>query len=48
MRRDKKVRSGVQRFVLLRGIGDAFTQAVDDPELIRALWLEANAGTVPL
>jgi 3-dehydroquinate synthase len=48
MRRDKKVRSGAQRFVLLRGIGQAFTQTVDDPALLRKLWLEANAGTVAL
>jgi 3-dehydroquinate synthase len=46
MRRDKKVRSGAQRFVLLRGIGQAFTQAVDDPALVRSLWLDANAGEV--
>jgi 3-dehydroquinate synthase len=48
MRRDKKNRAGKLRFVLLRGVGQAFTQAVDNPALLREIWLAAGAGTVPV
>ncbi|MDR2863707.1 MAG: 3-dehydroquinate synthase [Puniceicoccales bacterium] len=44
MRRDKKVRQGALRFVLLRALGESITQFVDDDALVRRLWLEAGAG----
>jgi 3-dehydroquinate synthase len=43
MTRDKKVKDGRPRFVLVRGIGQAFAGAEVEPEEIRAL-LDA-AGT---
>jgi 3-dehydroquinate synthase len=47
MRHDKKARDGALRFVLLDGVGSSFTRRVDDDGLLRGLWLDAGAGTIP-
>jgi len=40
MRRDKKARDGTIRFVLARGIGDAFTSDDVAPDAVRAMLQE--------
>ncbi|WP_338661495.1 3-dehydroquinate synthase [Pararoseomonas sp. SCSIO 73927] len=44
MRKDKKVRDGAMRFVLLRGAGEAFTTADVPPEAVEALLRDEGAG----
>ncbi|WP_342449546.1 3-dehydroquinate synthase [Falsiroseomonas frigidaquae] len=44
MRKDKKVRDGAMRFVLLRGPGDAFTTAEVPPAAVEALLRDEGAG----
>lgn len=44
MGRDKKVRAGGLRFVVLRGIGNAATQAGVDPALVEASFREVGAA----
>lgn len=43
MMRDKKVRQGTLKFVVMTALGASITQAGIDPDLIRQLWLEAGA-----
>jgi 3-dehydroquinate synthase len=43
MGRDKKVRAGKARFVVIRKIGEAAVRADVAPELVEACWLEAGA-----
>ena len=42
--RDKKIRAGELRFVVLRAIGAAGTRAGVDPALVEASFLEAGAA----
>ena len=42
MRRDKKVRDGVLNFVLVRGIGQAFTSGDVPPESVMDLLRESG------
>lgn len=44
MRKDKKVRDGAMRFVLMRGAGDVFTTAEVPPEAVMALLRDEGAG----
>ncbi|MCR0982884.1 3-dehydroquinate synthase [Roseomonas populi] len=44
MRKDKKVRDGAMRFVLLRGAGQAFTTADVPPEAVEALLRDEGAA----
>jgi 3-dehydroquinate synthase len=43
MRRDKKVRAGKLRFVVLEALGEAVTCDQVDPETVARLWREAGA-----
>ena len=43
MAKDKKVKEGRITFVLVRGLGDAFTQRDVDPAVVRSLLEEAVA-----
>ncbi|MDD3179784.1 MAG: 3-dehydroquinate synthase [Opitutaceae bacterium] len=43
MTRDKKVRAGALRFVLLRMLGEAFTHTVTDSAAVEAVWRELGA-----
>jgi 3-dehydroquinate synthase len=43
MQRDKKVRSGIIKFVLLEHQNGAFTKSIDAPAFIREIWQEAGA-----
>ena len=45
MGRDKKVRAGGIRFIVLRAIGDARTHAGIDPALVAASFREVGATT---
>ena len=44
MRRDKKVRDGTLNFVLVRGIGEAFTAADVPPDAVEELLREAGCA----
>jgi 3-dehydroquinate synthase len=44
MTHDKKVRGGALRFVLLKGLGVAFTATVPDPAPVGAVWCEVGAA----
>lgn len=44
MARDKKVRGGQPRFVVLKTLGEAATQHGIDPALVEAVWRELGAG----
>jgi shikimate kinase / 3-dehydroquinate synthase len=44
MRKDKKVRDGAMRFVLLRGAGEAFTTADVPAEAVEALLRDEGAA----
>jgi 3-dehydroquinate synthase len=44
MARDKKVRAGLPRFVVLTGLGEAVTRDGLDPAMIEAVWREVGAG----
>jgi len=44
MARDKKVRAGLPRFVVLQRIGEAQTRSGVDPALVEAVWREVGAG----
>ncbi|RBO52788.1 3-dehydroquinate synthase [Rhodovulum sp. BSW8] len=44
MGQDKKVQDGTLRFILARGIGEAFVTAEADPALVRSILAEALAG----
>ena len=44
MGRDKKVRSGGIRFIVLRSVGDARTQGGIDPALVSASFREVGAS----
>ncbi len=44
MRRDKKVRLGALRFVVMNAIGDAATHTLDDDVLLKDLWCAAGAA----
>jgi shikimate kinase/3-dehydroquinate synthase len=44
MRRDKKVRDGALHFVLVHGIGDAFTSSDVPPDAVEELLREAGCG----
>jgi len=43
MARDKKVRGGQLRFVVLKKLGEAATQSGVDPALVEAIWRELGA-----
>jgi 3-dehydroquinate synthase len=43
VRKDKKVRAGMLRFVVLRRIGEAITEDGIDPELVKSVWREIGA-----
>jgi shikimate kinase/3-dehydroquinate synthase len=44
MRKDKKVRDGAMRFVLLRGPGEAFTTAEVPPQVVESLLRDEGCG----
>jgi len=44
MARDKKVRGGLLRFVVLKKLGDAATQSGVDPALVESVWRELGAA----
>jgi len=44
MGRDKKVRGGQLRFVVLKNLGEAVTQSGIDPALVESVWRELGAG----
>ena len=44
MTRDKKVRAGALRFVVLKRLGEAATQADVEPALVEASFKEVGAG----
>jgi 3-dehydroquinate synthase len=44
MAQDKKVQDGKLRFILARGIGDAFITSDVPPEAVRAVLAEAMAA----
>ncbi|MDR2981683.1 MAG: 3-dehydroquinate synthase [Puniceicoccales bacterium] len=44
MRRDKKVRHGALRFVVMKSIGLAETLSVDDESLVRRIWASVMPG----
>ena len=44
MARDKKVRAGLPRFVVLTSLGEAFTRDGLDSAMIEAVWREVGAG----
>jgi 3-dehydroquinate synthase len=43
MARDKKVRGGQLRFVVLQKLGEAATQAGIEPALVESIWRELGA-----
>lgn len=43
MARDKKVRGGMPRFVVMKKLGEAATQSGIDPSLVETVWLELGA-----
>ena len=43
MARDKKVRGGQLRFVVLKKLGEAATQSGIDPALVETVWRELGA-----
>jgi 3-dehydroquinate synthetase len=43
MARDKKVRGGLLRFVVLKKLGEAATQSGVDPVLVESVWRELGA-----
>jgi 3-dehydroquinate synthetase len=44
MARDKKVRAGLPRFVVLIRLGEAVTREGLDPAMIETVWREVGAG----
>lgn len=44
MARDKKVRAGLARFVVLQRLGEAVTRSGLEPAMIAAVWREVGAG----
>jgi 3-dehydroquinate synthase len=44
MARDKKVRSGQLRFVVLKKLGEAATHSGVDPALVESVWRELGAS----
>jgi 3-dehydroquinate synthase len=44
MSRDKKVRAGMPRFVVLKTLGDSATQSGVDPAFVEAVWREVGAN----
>jgi len=44
MARDKKVRGGMLRFVVLKNLGEAATQSGIDPALVETVWRELGAA----
>ncbi len=44
MARDKKVRGGMPRFVVLKSLGESATQSGIDPAAVEAVWREVGAG----